>query len=219
MTFRNTGVARLWRSYFVGQIEEFGAIPQDLSTMEGLLADKNGLTSFKKFLTKEFSVENILFYEEIEEYRSKKKAGSTDLDLVAEAQRIYAKYIITDSPFQVNLPDVIIKNLEIALKELFSGNVTNSERPEVLRSMSTSEGLQRQPPTLFDRAQENIFKLMNSDSFPRYVRSDEYKTLLADVDRRVKKITILGEEGLVDKKGHRESQPAKDEREEHVEDP
>jgi len=208
------GLSTIWPLYRSYALEDGVALDDqgDLTTLLGCLNDKGGLSGFKKFLTKEFSVENILFYEEIEEYRTKKRRGSNDpLELIGEAQRIYAKYIINDSPFQVNLPDVIIKDLEDKLKGLFASAASKDEKvsgsvPSPSRALSVELGGQngvlnkRDPPTLFDHAQENIFKLMNSDSFPRFQRSEEYKKICEEADSRKKKRTILEQEGVLAEK-------------------
>jgi len=194
----------LYRSY--AHVE--GALSEDtsdLTTLQGCLSDKNGLNAFKKFLTKEFSVENILFYEEIEEYRARKRRGAQDpLELLAEAQRIYAKYIINDSPFQVNLPDSIIRDLEDKLKELFAGVGSQGDGPPASPSRASMMEIgvlgRRDPPTLFDNAQDNIYKLMNSDSFQRFARSDDYKKLALDLESRKKTRTILEQEGVLSEK-------------------
>jgi len=209
------GLSTLWPlflSYFAPPSMEEGD-GGDLTTLTGLLNDKEGLTSFKQFLTKEFSVENILFYEEIEEYRTKKRNGQREQDLIGESQKIYAKYIITDSPFQVNLPDNITKDLEKQLKDIFSaaGQGESTETPlstpskrSVISTPTTPNpnpyNLNRDPPTIFDKAQENIFKLMNTDSFPRYARTNEYLALQKRKDTHSKKLDILSDEGVVDKK-------------------
>jgi len=186
-------------------------LPSDLGTLEGLLTDKKGVASFKKFLTKEFSVENILFYEEIEEFRKKQATRMDQLELVGEAQRIYAKYIIIDSPFQVNLPDPIVRELESKLKDMFSGTKMAEFSPESggggdrgghepSHVRTSSEQLllhQKDTPTIFDKAQENIFKLMSTDSFPRYQRSDEYKKLVQEIEAIRKRKDILYEEGVI----------------------
>jgi len=195
----------LYRSYFAPPSIEEANVPEDLTTLQGLLAHKAGIASFKKFLTKEFSVENILFFEEIEEYRKKKKDGGEELELIGEAQRIYAKYIIVDSPFQVNLPDAIVKDLESKLKDIFSSNAGKlPESPtnySLQRHLSEAMSLlpaHRDTPTIFDKAQENIFKLMSTDSFPRYFRSDEYQKLCKDVAEKKKNAEILRQEGVID---------------------
>jgi len=125
--------------------------------------------------------------------------------LIGEAQRIYAKYIIVDSPFQVNLPDAIVKDLESKLKDIFSSNAGKlPESPtnySLQRHLSEAMSLlpaHRDTPTIFDKAQENIFKLMSTDSFPRYFRSDEYQKLCKDVAEKKKNAEILRQEGVID---------------------
>jgi len=137
----------------------------------------------------------------------KKRKGASDVELLGEAQRLYAKYIINGSPFQVNLPDHIIRSLEASLKDLFARAAqmgyshpslqlnkrkekVREEEVDLTKSSSATTGQVmsvREPPTLFDRAQENIFRLMNTDSFPRYQRSEEYKILLEEVNKREQK--------------------------------
>lgn len=184
----------LWKSLEPPAMDEVTGAPADVSTLAGLLSSKLGVASFKKFLTKEFSVENILFYEEIEEYRRQKAAGREELDLIGEAQRIYAKYIIIDSPFQVNLPQTIVKELDSRLRNIFS-----QSPQEVMPAEAPLDPNYVPPatPTLFDLAQANIFKLMNTDSFPRYQRSDEYRKFVEDVNQKQHVADILEEEGLV----------------------
>jgi len=205
------GLSTIWPlylSYFAPPMIE-DAYSSDLSTLHGLLQDKVGLASFKQFLTKEFSVENILFYEEIEEYRAKKRHKS-EIELLGDAQKIYAKYVISDSPFQVNLPDLITKDLEKQLKDIFSAagseNAVNNSKIETpsktgatvqtQRATVTANNpymLNRDPPTIFDKAQENIFKLMNTDSFPRYARTDEYEALKKKKESGKREFEILAD--------------------------
>jgi len=205
------GLSTLWplyRSYFAPPMIE-DRFSRDLDTLQGLLSDKEGLASFKQFLTKEFSVENILFYEEIEEYRAKKR-HQTEIQLLGDAQKIYAKYIITDSPFQVNLSDLITKDLEKQLKDIFSaagadtGVKSESSSKNIIPLQPSAQPnpymLNRDPPTIFDKAQENIFKLMNTDSFPRYARSDEYLELTKKKNAEKRQVEILADEGVVARK-------------------
>jgi hypothetical protein len=96
-----------------------------------------------------------------------------------------------------------VKELEGKLKDIFSNA---GKLPEALagsyqqRSMSDASSLlpnQRETPTIFDKAQENIFKLMSTDSFPRYFRSEEYQKLCAQVNDKKDQETILIQEGLI----------------------
>jgi hypothetical protein len=194
----------LWPLYRTYQpLEEIHSlqIPEDVNTLHGVLSTAEGVKSFRKYLTTEFSVENILFYSEVEEYRAKKKEQAegkvTEEVLLGEAQRIYAKYIINDAPFQVNLPDQIMKELEDGLKELFSGNGQVVER--VHHGHGDDLPNQKEMPTIFDAAQRNIYKLMSTDSFPRYQRSDEYREYLKSVEDIARKKKVLGDQGLLEK--------------------
>jgi len=186
-------------------------IPEDIDTLTGILSTAAGEDSFKKFLAKEFAVENILFYLEVEEFRrSTKKAADAGLkddegslrELQGLAQRIHSKYILPDSPFQINLPDAVVERLTEDLKTEFRPNF---ERPPLMdrpnsrgdalddnKALKDSYGI-RTPPTLFDAAQKNIFNLMVTDSLPRYFRSDQYKSLADQTESMRKKKVVLEE--------------------------
>jgi hypothetical protein len=52
-------------------------------------------------------------------------------------------------------------------------------------------------PTIFDAAQTNIFKLMESDSFPRYVRTPEYKQFCSEAQGVIKQKSVYRDAGLL----------------------
>ena len=56
---------------------------------------------------------------------------------------------------------------------------------------------QAETPTIFDAAQTNIFNLMNTDSFPRYTRTEEYKALVKDSGLKADKRAALAAAGVV----------------------
>lgn len=184
------GASTLWplyRSIFEGQIMAVDVdAPDSLNSLRNVLLSAEGFEAFKKFLTKEFSVENILFWAEVGQYRKAKKelvaknAPDMDLVLLGKAQALYALYIISQAPFQVNLPDPIVRRIEARLKSEFAhaGKKTAAEPEDLPDPSSPPEVLET--PTLFDAAQHNIFRLMETDSFPRFIRTDEYKKLIDD---------------------------------------
>jgi len=215
----------LYRSIWQPPILEDLNIPDSVTTLRGILSTPLGIESFKRFLTKEFSVENILFYLECEDYRKKKitlmeegNEAETQLQLVGEAQRIYSKYIGTDSPFQVNLPSLLVAELQANLKRQFTATKDSSaDRAAAMRVAtlspkssgadggigslasansddgSTSSYNAPAVPTVFDPAQKNIFHLMETDSCPRYFRSDLYKEFVAQVTEKKEKKKVLDE--------------------------
>ncbi|XP_073710519.1 regulator of G-protein signaling 14a isoform X2 [Misgurnus anguillicaudatus] len=116
---------------------------------ERLLEDHVGVRYFTEFLKSEVSAENIQFYQACEKF---KKIPSTKLEeLKKEARSIYNTFLSESSPNAVNIDD--------------TAQIEES-------SLET--------PTLdmFDKAQEQIFKLMKMDSYARFVRSQLYQSCM-----------------------------------------
>jgi len=252
----------LYRSIYEPPVIDTRDIPQNYNTFVGLLSIPQGVESFKKFLTKEFSVENLLFFLEVEELRKlmKELIGDPEADtkLIARTTDIYAKYVENDAPFQVNLPDSIVRKLnndyqvcnyryktlkmsglglvggKPKLSQIFI-DIQNESRPQkggdkdkLLGSGDTSttpstpqsqgdekkgdgdskvdgkdkiqedfSTLRADFPTIFDDAQRNIFKLMKSDSFPRYIRTELYKEFVDAMSGKVHTTKVLKDMNLV----------------------
>ncbi|NXI67578.1 RGS21 protein, partial [Anseranas semipalmata] len=126
-------------------------------SVDTLLADKDGLAAFRKFLKSEFSEENVEFWLACEDFRKTK--SSTKIAL--KAQRIYSDFIEADAPKEINI--------DFHTRNHISQNISE--------------------PTLscFDDAQKLIYSLMAKDSFPRFLRSKEYKELLKKQQNRNQK--------------------------------
>ncbi|XP_064004356.1 regulator of G-protein signaling 18 isoform X2 [Pogoniulus pusillus] len=117
-------------------------------SFDKLLSEKAGLDAFMKFLKTEFSEENIEFWIACEDYKKSK----TSHELLPKARTIYETFIQKDAPKEVNL--------DFQTKEVTSQNI-------------------RQPIlTTFDAAQNTVYRLMEQDSYPRFLRSDLYLSLL-----------------------------------------
>ncbi|XP_035393257.1 regulator of G-protein signaling 21 [Cygnus atratus] len=135
-------------------IEETMASSESVDT---LLANKDGLEAFRKFLKSEFSEENVEFWLACEDF--KKTKSSTKITL--KAQRIYSDFIEADAPKEINI--------DFHTRNHISQNISE--------------------PTLscFDDAQRLIYSLMAKDSFPRFLRSNEYKELVKKQQNRNQK--------------------------------
>ncbi|XP_075616302.1 regulator of G-protein signaling 21 isoform X2 [Balearica regulorum gibbericeps] len=108
----------------------------------------DGLEAFRTFLKSEFSEENMEFWLACEDF--KKTKSSTKI--ASKAQKIYSDFIQADAPKEINI--------DFHTKTHISQNISE--------------------PTLscFDDAQRLIYSLMAKDSFPRFLRSEEYKELV-----------------------------------------
>jgi len=104
-----------------------------------VLNDEKAYSAFKNFLQKEFSVENILFWSAVEKYKA--------IDLLEKrketADFIFENFLMADAQYEINL-----------------SHCTKEETVESMKEASRSN---------FDEAQNEIFFLMKSDAFKRFL--------------------------------------------------
>ncbi|XP_060792370.1 regulator of G-protein signaling 14 isoform X2 [Neoarius graeffei] len=125
-------------------------------SFERLLEDPLGVHYFTEFLKSEVSVENILFWQACENFR-KIPASNTE-KLSKEALSIYSSYLSKCACSPINIDD------KVRVDE---------------------KDIQQPNPDIFQKAQQQIFKLMKFDSYTRFVRSQLYqKCMLANVEGR-----------------------------------
>ncbi|XP_067942773.1 regulator of G-protein signaling 7-like [Watersipora subatra] len=110
-----------------------------------LLKDPTGREEFRKFLQKEFSSENLEFWLACRDLKSKPTR-----EVKTTVAEIYVDYLGEGAKNAINV-DARVADI---VKEKV---VTNPSR------------------YTFDSAEEHIFQLMKSDSYPRFLRSDQYK--------------------------------------------
>lgn len=112
-----------------------------------VLSQKRGQTAFRDFLKSEFCEENLDFWLACQDF----KAFDSPEELQRRAASIYEEFISVDSPTQVNL--------DFYTKE------------------TIGQTLQQPSPSCFVVAQRKIYSLMENDSFPRFIQSEQYKVL------------------------------------------
>ncbi|XP_006889576.1 PREDICTED: regulator of G-protein signaling 18 [Elephantulus edwardii] len=116
-------------------------------SFDKLLSHKGGLEAFTRFLKTEFSEENIEFWKACEDFKKIKEPQQ----IIHKAKTIYERFIQTDAPQEVNL--------DFHTKEIITKSITQ--------------------PTLhsFDAAQSKVYRLMEQDSYTRFLKSDIYLNL------------------------------------------
>jgi hypothetical protein len=117
---------------------------KDKAKKDGVSGD-SVFTQFKQFLDKEHSVENLLFWMEAEEVRHIPDAEEGRQYLKHRVEQINKKYVSTEAKTQVNLPVGIVK-----------GIAANLEDPD---------------KDIFQKAQQEVFLLMDRDVFPRFLKT------------------------------------------------
>ncbi|KAK2817710.1 hypothetical protein Q7C36_021643 [Tachysurus vachellii] len=113
-----------------------------------LLNDPMGRKEFLTYLEKEFSAENLCFWQACEDMRH----GETS-KIPEKVDEIYKQYLAPGATQSVNIDG---KTMAITL-----------------------EGMKNPDRFVFDSAQTHIYVLMKKDSYTRYLKSEEYKSLLA----------------------------------------
>ncbi|XP_060527624.1 regulator of G-protein signaling 11 isoform X2 [Cylas formicarius] len=131
-------------------------------SMEDLLSDPTGVQEFTNYLKKEKSEENILFWLAVNELRR-----SSQSQIIWKIQDIYNEYVKLGSPREVN--------------------IDNQTMDKVL------EGMKNNSRFCFDAAQEHVYNLLlKKDCYPRFIRSDYYKNLLANGIQPLQKKRFFG---------------------------
>ncbi|XP_078508874.1 regulator of G-protein signaling 14 isoform X2 [Lissotriton helveticus] len=125
-------------------------------SFERLLQDQLGVAYFTEFLKKEFSAENIFFWEACEKFQHIPAEDSAQLS--QESRRIYDEYLSSSSLNPVNIDH---------------------------QAWLGEEMLEKPKPDMFQVQQMQIFNLMKFDSYARFVRSPMYQEcMLAEVEGR-----------------------------------
>nr|CAI5842574.1 unnamed protein product [Callosobruchus analis] len=118
-------------------------------SMEELVSDPTGLQEFTNYLRKEYSHENIRFWMAVNDLRR-----SAQSQIPWKVQDIFEEFLAPGAPCEINIDG---KTME-----------------KVHQEMKTPSRF------TFDAAQEHVYTLLlKKDCYPRFIRSEYYKNLLA----------------------------------------
>lgn len=126
-------------------------------SLRELLQDPAGREHFKHFLEKEFSAENLKFWEICEKVKT-----IPQKDVEAVVLEIYREHLAVGACDPVNLDCRVLESVKCKIDE-------NPDR------------------YCLEEAQEHIFQLMKRDSYNRYIRLDVYKEFVHGNRRKSKK--------------------------------
>ncbi|EDV92122.1 GH24217 [Drosophila grimshawi] len=132
-------------------------------SLRELLNDAIGRDQFTKFLEKEYSGENLKFWESVQEMKALPQS-----EIKEAIHRIWQEFLAPDAPCPVNVDS---KSVELAREAVNSPNGPNR--------------------WCFDVAASHVYHLMKSDSYSRYLRSDMYKDYVNCSRKKIKSIPNL----------------------------
>ncbi|XP_022068982.1 regulator of G-protein signaling 21-like [Acanthochromis polyacanthus] len=134
----------------------FEEMSQWSSSLDRLLSSKYGMSIFQAFLKSEFSDENIEFWVVCEDYKKIKSS----FRMSSRAKKIFKRYIQAEAPREINIDH---KTREVIRRNIMAPSAV-----------------------CFDDAQKIVYGLMERDSYPRFLKSDIYRTLLDSTSESVK---------------------------------
>nr|CDS33628.1 regulator of G protein signaling 7 [Hymenolepis microstoma] len=189
-------------------------------SFQELLKDPLGRAKFQCWLEKEFAAENLMFWQECQDLKS-----APLRELPQRIQSIYSQYLSLTAPEPVNvdskvreavfrrlgllrlLPS-ISQEIEPGIEPLVDGSLVE---PSPLSTTNTTSntasvakvvgvGASHSDRYCFEEAEEQIFQLMKSASYCRFLRSDIYRELFANSATKKKqskkhRVTVTGSSG------------------------
>ncbi|KAL0272457.1 UNVERIFIED_CONTAM: hypothetical protein PYX00_005417 [Menopon gallinae] len=118
-------------------------------SMEDLVSDPTGLQEFTNYLRKQFSHENIRFWMAVNDLRR-----SSQSQISRKVKEIFDEFLAPGAPCEINIDGKTMEKVHNEMK--------NPSR------------------FTFDSAAEHVYTLLlKKDCYPRFIRSDLYKNLLA----------------------------------------
>ena len=129
------------------------ALKQGLDIFKAVLDHPALLEAFTQFSVKEWSVENVLFYQAVKEYQDRFEASSQGT--LSKAQHIIEDYIRQGAPLEINIDHTV--------------------RAPIMEARNNP------PANVFDAAQTHIFNLMRDDTFAKWETTLDFKAALEKV--------------------------------------
>lgn len=146
-------------------------------SIEDCVTDPTGLQEFTTYLKKEYSHENIRFWLSVNDLRR-----SAQSQIARNVKDIYEEFLKPGAPCEINIDG---KTMELV-----------------------QQGLKNPSRFAFDVAAEHIYTLLlKKDCYPRFVRSEHYKTLLANAVQPSSKKRFFNFGGVAKKKGSTSQAP------------
>ncbi|XP_067213306.1 uncharacterized protein [Linepithema humile] len=146
-------------------------------SMEELMSDPTGLQEFTNYLRKEYSHENIRFWLAVKDLRHSSQAQIPD-----KVNEIFREFLAPGAPCEINIDGKTMEKVHQEMK--------NPSR------------------FTFDSAAEHVYTLLlKKDCYPRFIRSDQYRNLLAAGVQPLQKKRFFSFGGQVKKKVSSTSTP------------
>jgi len=131
-----------------------------LQSLTAMLSNSEALNFLYKYLReREFSDENLSFYQEVDKFKSTKEPQTVAAEMIK-------KYIVLGAPSQINIDEDLRKSIQQKFRD------------------ASGLAASQFPVELFDEAQYFTFRLIQDHSYPRFLQSAECQQLLKRMDAK-----------------------------------
>ncbi|KAH6971989.1 regulator of G protein signaling domain-containing protein [Ilyonectria destructans] len=170
-----------------GAPSQRNGITRDSNTprLDKILTDPALRLLFRENLRDTHCEENLSFYQDVDEFvhsckavtrAAQKNPSSTSMDgveeIMAQAYGIYNAFLAPGSPCELNIDHQLRNNLATRMTKAVGQDVGMTDTLQEVTS-------------LFEDAQNVVFKLMASDSVPKFLRSPRYEQQLRNYESDV----------------------------------
>eukprot|EP01083_Nonionella_stella_P078378 214468_1 len=130
-----------------------------------------GFQQFREYIEREYSVENLLFIQACDEYQEVCKTSKSSKVKWQGAVHLWKRYIHEDGEYQVNLPGSLSEKIVQRIAKLapFFDKKNKQELPDVIEGEEVSKIFRK----MFRKSRKEIFNLVATDTFPRFLKSLE----------------------------------------------
>jgi hypothetical protein len=139
--------------------------------LKSVLAHPQALIKFTEFLQREFSIENLQFYTEVQAFKKLDPTASNVKAIKSHSSMIIKIYVAPGCVSQVNLDYKVVDDLIKANTALANGGDIDLN--------------------FYDHAADAIFSLMERDSFPRFKCHPLFADVLNPKSRKDSKATLV----------------------------
>ncbi|KAL9655662.1 hypothetical protein ABK040_002322 [Willaertia magna] len=144
-------------------------------TVELILSHKETLKLFKDFCVKEFSIENILLYLDIQRFKLMKKPSSKKR--YRKLKVMVQTYMVPDSPLEINLPKSITEPLKLQVQFYEERYLQSKEKRNndaaLLPQQSICSAIEK---ALLETMIDSYYRFYYSSPFQRFLKTQEVKS-------------------------------------------
>lgn len=201
---RRTGsLDRMRPDFLAGDVENVGVKDSHTARLTQILEEPALRSLFREFLRANFCEENLSFWLDVQDFKRRFNTSSSaaaapgalttqrgqglqamekhQLDLISMAFVIYNTYLAPASPCELNIDHQLRGELITYMNDIL--DVPNADKGELIPGVANNlQANQLQNMVvLYERIQSHIFRLMATDSVPKFVKTERFLTLMQSV--------------------------------------